>query len=128
MLRCILVHPSLMPNINICRALSWVHPDKEGYIGVFLKEITSFHKYDCDIPVDLDISEISPELILQLMLICLKKFVWTNFSKLKFRMIVLDNRLANTYGADKFVSIVKLNTAKCIISICAVEDIVFLKT
>ena len=51
-----------------------------------------------------------------------KKYVGTNFSKLKCRMVVLDNRWVNTHGFDNFASMVKIDTVKFILSICAAED------
>lgn len=99
-----------------------VYPEKDGYISVFSKEIAAFHRHGCDIPADIDIGDILPELILQKIPIISKKYVGTYFSKLKYRMVVLGNRWVNTIGFN-FASMVKLDTIKYIFLICAAQNI-----
>ena len=51
-----------------------------------------------------------------------KKYIKTDFSKFKCRMVVLGNRWVNIHVFDNFASIGQIDTVKFILSICAAED------
>ena len=65
---------NLPPPKNL--ALMRLHPESEGYLGSWMRELSAFSKRKCDVPVDMDIGDIPPELILQLMPIFEKKICW----------------------------------------------------
>jgi hypothetical protein len=72
----------------------------------------------------MNIGDIPPDLILQLMPIFEKKYVGTDFSKFKCRMVVLGQHWKNTFGIDTFTTItmVRMDTIKFLISLGAIKD------
>ena len=110
----------LPPPKNVTQARK--HPEAAGYLGSLFKELAAFHKRKCDIPADLPIGDIPPELILQLLPIFSKKYVGTDFSKFKCRIVVLGNKWRNVNGIDNYASMVKIDSIKFLLSLAATED------
>jgi hypothetical protein len=98
-----------------------VHPE-QGYFKAFLAECESFSKYGVDIPPDIDIKDIDPALILQLIPLFQKKFNGANFDKFKCRMIVLGNKWKNIHQVDTYASMAKIDTLKLMLAIGASLD------
>jgi len=103
-----------------------VHPE-QGYFGSFLKEIDGFHKKKADIPADIDIKDIDPNLILQLIPIFQKKFSGADFEKFKCRMVVLGNHWKNINGTDTSASMVGMDTLKLVLALGASLDMDMVK-
>ena len=95
------------------------HKEK-GYFEAFLKEVEGFH-------ADLDIKDIDPNLILQLIPIFQKKFSGTDFEKFKCRMVVLGNHWKNINGVDTSASMSGIDTLKLILALGASLDMDMVK-
>ena len=74
------------------------------------------------VPPDLSISDIPSELILQLMPIFHKKYVGTDFSKFKCRMVGLGNYWKNVHGVDTYTSMVRVDTVKFLFAVGSALD------
>jgi hypothetical protein len=111
---------NLPPPKNLTQMRS--HPESEGYLGSWMRELSAFSKRGCDIPADLPIGDIPPDLILQLMPIFEKKYVGTDFSKFKCRMVVLGQHWKNKHGIDTFTTMVRMTTIKFLLSLGAITD------
>jgi hypothetical protein len=79
------------------------------------------------IPPDLSIGDIPPELILQLMPIFHKKYVGTDFSKFKCRIVGLGNHWKNVHGVDPYASMVRVDTVKFLFAVGSAMDYDFLE-
>jgi hypothetical protein len=97
------------------------HPE-QGYFKAFLKEIDGFHKRRADIPADIDIKDIDPNLILQLIPLFQKKYSGTNFEKFKCRMVVLGQHWKNPDNIDTTATMVGMETLKLILALGASLD------
>jgi len=105
------------------------HPDAKGYIASLFKELDAFSRTgNLNVPTDMDIHDIPPDMILQLMPLFSKKYEGLNFSKFKCRMVVLGNHWKNVHGVSTFSNMVDMDTLKFIIAIAAVEGWEFFKT
>lgn len=98
------------------------HPEKDGYLASWYKELDGYRRNGCDIPADMPIGDIPPELILQLMPIFSKKYEGTDFAKFKCRLVVLGNRWKNIHSTDTYTSMVKMDTIKFLLALAAAED------
>ena len=89
-----------------------------------MREMGAHLRKGCAVPADMNIGDIPPDLILQLMPIFEKKYVGTDFSKFKCRMVVLGQHWKNTFGIDTFTTItmVRMDTIKFLISLGAIKD------
>ena len=75
------------PPVNIKKARG--DSESHGYLAALFRELDAFQRRGAsEVPEDLDIHDIPPELILQLMPLFSKKYEGINFSKLKCRMVV----------------------------------------
>jgi hypothetical protein len=101
--------------------------EEQGYFLAFLKEIEGFHKRRADVPADLDIKDIDPRLILQIIPIFEKKFSGANFDKFKCRMVVLGNHWANINNVDTSASMVGMDTLKLVLALGASLDMDMVK-
>jgi hypothetical protein len=110
----------LAPPKNLKQARE--HPESEGYLGAWMREMGAHLRKGCAVPADMDIGDIPPDLILQLMPIFEKKYVGTDFSKFKCRMVVLGNHWKNKFGIDTFTTMVRMETIKFLIALGAIED------
>ena len=102
------------------------HKEK-GYFEAFLKEVEGFHKRKADVPADIDIKDIDPNLILQLIPIFQKKFSGTDFEKFKCRMVVLGNHWKNVNGINTSASMSGIDTLKLILALGASLDMDMVK-
>jgi len=68
------------------------HPKGPDHLASFLREVDSFYQHDMFLPPTIDIKDIPPELIIQLMPLWSKKYEGLDFSKFKCRMVGLGNR------------------------------------
>lgn len=93
-----------------------------------LKELDAFKRTgNLNVPPDLDIHSIPPNMILQLLPLFSKKYEGLNFSKFKCRMVVLGNHWKNIHGVSTFSNMVDMNTLKVLIAIAATEGWEFSK-
>jgi len=97
------------------------HPET-GYFDSYLDELHSFHIHKADVPADMDIKDIDPDLILQLIPLFQKKFSGANFEKFKCRMILLGNKWKNTHGTSTYASMIGVDTLKLLLAIGASLD------
>jgi hypothetical protein len=97
------------------------HSEK-GYFESYLDELHSFHIHKADVPADMDIKDIDPDLILQLIPLFQKKFSGANFEKFKCRMILLGNKWKNVHGASTYASMIGVDTLKLLLAIGASLD------
>jgi hypothetical protein len=102
------------------------HPE-QGYFKSFLRELEGFHKRKADVPADLDIKDIDPNLILQLIAIFQKKYNGTNFEKFKCRMVVLGQHWKNPNNTDTTATMVGMETLKLILALGASLDMDMVK-
>jgi hypothetical protein len=109
-------------NLNEARA----HKE-QGYFQAFLSELDSFHKHGVDVPADLDIEDIDPDLILQLIPLFEKKFSGANFEKFKCRMVVLGNKWRNAHGVSTYAGMIGIDTLKILLAVGASLDLDMVK-
>ena len=94
--------------------------ESHGYLAAFFREPDAFHRRGAtEVPKDLDIQDIPPELILQLMPLFSKKYEGMNFSKFKCRMVASGNKWKNEYGINTFSDMVHMNTLKVLLAMGA---------
>lgn len=98
------------------------HPESSAYFAALIKELNTFKRTgNLMVPDDLDIHNIPPAMILQLMPLFSKKYEGLNFSKFKYRIVVLGNHWKNVHGVSTFSDMVDMNTLKVLVAIAAVE-------
>lgn len=91
-----------------------------GYLAALFKEPYAFQRRgSSEVLEDLDIHDIPPELILQLMPLFQKKYEGINFSKFKCRMVILGNKWKNEHGMDTFSDMVHMDTLKILLAMAA---------
>ena len=106
------------PTANIKQARG--DSKSQGYLAALFKELNAFQRRgDTEVPEDIDIHDIPPGLILQLVPLFSKKYEGMNFSKFKCRMVVLGNRWRNEHGLDAFSDMVRMNTLKILLAMGA---------
>ena len=102
------------------------HPE-QGYFNAFLKEVDAFHRKGADIPAEIDIKDIDPKLILQLIPLFQKKFTGANFEKFKCRLVLLGNHWQNVQNIDTSASMIGIDTLKLLLAIAASLDLDMVK-
>jgi hypothetical protein len=95
------------------------HPEGAEHLASFEKEVASFHKHGMTLPPDIDIKDIPPDLILQLMPIWHKKYEGLDFSKFKCRMVGLGDRWKNIYGEATTSGMAHMDTVKTFLAVAA---------
>ena len=97
--------------------------EAHGYLAALYRELDAFKRRGAtEVPENLDIHNIPPELILQLMPLFSKKYEGMNFSKFKCRMVVLGNKWKNEHGIDTFSDMVHMDTLKILLAMAASAD------
>jgi hypothetical protein len=84
-----------------------------------MAEVESYWKNDMCLPPEIDIKDIPPDLILQLMPIWQKKYEGLDFSKFKCRMVALGNRWKNIFGEATTSGMANMETVKAFLAVCA---------
>jgi len=97
--------------------------EEKGYFNSFLVELDSFHQHGVDVPPDLDIKDIDPRLVLQLIPILQKKFSGANFEKFKCRMVVLGDKWENIHGVSTYAGMIGIETLKVLVAVAASLDL-----
>ena len=95
------------------------HPEGSQHLGAFMAEVESYWKNDMCLPPEIDIKDIPPDLILQLMPIWQKKYEGLDFSKFKCRMVALGNRWKNIFGEATTSGMANMETVKAFLAVCA---------
>jgi hypothetical protein len=95
---------------------------EDGYFESFLTELDAFNRKGCTVDPDIDIKDIDPDLILQLIPLFQKKYSGTDFEKFKCRMVVLGNHFKNKHNMDTYASMVGADTLKLLLAIGASLD------
>ena len=103
------------------------HPEGPDHLASFLREVDSFYKHDMLLPPDIDIKDISPDLIIQLMPLWSKKYEGLDFSKFKCRMVGLGNRWKNIFGEPTTSGMANMDTVKTFLAVCAASGNVLSK-
>lgn len=98
------------------------HPEREGYLASFLKEIDSIARHGGSIPPEIDIKDIPPHLILQLMPIFHKKYEGLDFKKFKCRLVVLGDKWKNIFHEETYAGMTRMETLKMFLAIVAASD------
>jgi hypothetical protein len=99
------------------------HPEAEKYFRAFLKELEAFKRSkSIEVPIDINIHDIPPEMILQLMPIFTKKYEGLDFSKFKCRMVVLGNHWKNIHNMPVYSDMIDMDTLKVLIGVAAAAD------
>ena len=101
------------------------HPEP-GYFASWLRELASLHANGCLDAPEMDLKDIPPELILQMLPIFQKKFVGMNFEKFKCRCILLGNAWRKRELGDTYAGMVPMDVLKILLSIGAIVDADFI--
>ena len=107
------------------RSLSQVssHPEGSHYWKAFTSHLDRLRDLgNLEIPADIEIGDIPPHLILQLMPIFRKKYNGINFSKFKCRLVVLGNRWVNEHGVDTYSEMGNMESLKIMLDLGARFD------
>jgi len=95
------------------------HPEGKQHLSSFLREVDSFARNGMMQLPDIDIKDIPPELIMQLMPIWHKKYEGLDFSKFKCRMVGLGQNWLNIYGEPTTSGMAAMDTVKIFLAVGA---------
>jgi len=95
------------------------HPEGPGYLKSFHEEVQSFKDNGMCLPPDIDIKDIPPELIMQLMPLWHKKYEGLDFLKFKCRIVGLGQHWKNIYGEATTSGMAHMDTIKTFLAVAA---------
>ena len=110
------------PPRNIAGAHS--HFESEGYLKSLFTELEGLKKRGAtECPADIDIKDIPPELILQMIPIFSKKYTGIDFTKFKCRIVIDGSKFQNSDGAETYSGMLSVDTLKILLAVAATQDL-----